>query len=315
MTATLGEFRSAVSRQIAPEIIRAPNFSAFAGFQLVTNMRLLLTVLLSLLASVSASAQGKLRDLLPGRVPEGFAERSWTIDGVKRTALVRLPAEVKSPVAVVFGWHGHGGNPAQAIRGWEVDKADTTSILVFPQGLKTSTPLVDKEGRWPGWQPAVGAEGDRDIKLFDAILEDLKKERAIDPKRIYSMGHSNGAAFSYVLWQARPEVLAAIGSVAGSLTIKARDLQPLPVIHVAGETDPLVKYAWQQATFAAVRRFNACAEEGKPWAKAGVLEATLYPSTKGAPLVTAIHHGGHEYAPGSTELIVRFFRENPKPSK
>ncbi|MEY4034284.1 MAG: hypothetical protein RL492_1478 [Verrucomicrobiota bacterium] len=278
-------------------------------------MRFWSLLCLALLAAIQAPAQGKLRELLSGRTPEGFVERTWTVEGVPRSALVRLPADAKAPTAVVFCWHGHGGNSAQAIRSWEYDKADTTSILVFPQGLKTATPLVDKEGRMPGWQPAVGAEGDRDIKLFDAILEDLKKERAIDPKRIYSMGHSNGAAFSYVLWQARPDVLAAIGSVAGSLTVKARDLQPLPVIHVAGENDPLVKYAWQQATFAAVRRFNACTEEGKPWAKEGVLEATLYASTKGAPLVTAIHHGGHEYAKGSTALIIRFFKENPKPAK
>jgi polyhydroxybutyrate depolymerase len=86
-------------------------------------------------------------------------------------------------------------------------------------------------------------------------------------------------------------------------------------IHVAGEKDPIVKFAWQQATFTAVRRFNSCTEEGKPWAKEGVLDATIFASTKGAPLVTAIHGGGHEYAKGSTELIVRFFKENPKPVK
>ena len=126
------------------------------------------------------------------------------------------------------------------------------------------------------------------------------------------MGHSNGAAFSYILWQARPDVLAAVGSVAGSLTIKARDLKPLPVIHVAGENDPLVKFAWQQATFAAVRRFNGCTDAGKPYAKEGVLEATLFTSSKGSPLVTAIHQGGHEYPKGSSERIGRFFKENPR---
>lgn len=267
---------------------------------------------LCLLAAIQAPAQGKLRELLAGRTPEGFVERTWTVEGVQRTALVRLPADSKAPTAVVFCWHGHGGNSAQSVRGWAFDKVDTTSILVYPQGLPTVSPLVDKEGRRSGWQSAVGDGGDRDIKLFDAILADLKKERTIDPKRIYSMGHSNGAAFSYVLWQARPEVLAAIGSVAGSLTVKARDLKPMPVIHVAGENDPLVRYSWQQATFAAVRRFNACSDEGKPYAKEGVLEATLYPSTKAAPLVTAIHPGGHEYAKGSSELIARFFKENPK---
>jgi polyhydroxybutyrate depolymerase len=275
-------------------------------------MRPLAFLLLSIVFALQAPAQGKLRELLSSRPPEGFTERTWTVDGVKRTALVRVPADPKAPAAVVFCWHGHGGNSAQALRGWAFDKADTTSILVYPQGLPTVSPLVDKEGRRSGWQSAVGDGGDRDIKLFDAILADLKKERTIDPKRVYSMGHSNGAAFSYVLWQARPDVLAAIGSVAGSLTIKARDLKPMPVIHVAGENDPLVRYSWQQATFAAVRRFNACSDEGKPYAKEGVLEATLYPSTKGAPLVTAIHPGGHEYAKGSSELITRFFKENPK---
>jgi len=275
-------------------------------------MRFWTLLCLALLAAIQAPAQGKLRELLSGRTPEGFVERTWTVEGVQRTALVRLPADSKAPTAVVFCWHGHGGNSAQSVRGWAFDKVDTTSILVYPQGLPTVSPLVDKEGRRSGWQSAVGDGGDRDIKLFDAILADLKKERTIDPKRIYSMGHSNGAAFSYVLWQARPEVLAAIGSVAGSLTVKARDLKPMPVIHVAGENDPLVRYSWQQATFAAVRRFNACSDEGKPYAKEGVLEATLYPSTKAAPLVTAIHPGGHEYAKGSSELIARFFKENPK---
>jgi polyhydroxybutyrate depolymerase len=265
--------------------------------------------------AIALPAQDRLRDLFTAKAPEGFVEREWTVDGVKRTALVRVPAGVAGKVAVVFCWHGHGGRAAQAAARWGYAQADTTSILVFPQGLPTVTPLVDKAGRFPGWQPAVGEDGDRDIRLFDVILADLNKQYPVDERRIYSMGHSNGAAFSYVLWQARPEVLAAIGSVAGSLTVKAKDMKPMPVIHVAGEKDPIVKFAWQEMTFAAVRRFDGCAEEGKPWAKEGVLDATIYASSKGAPLVTALHSGGHEYAKGSTELIVRFFKENPKPAK
>jgi polyhydroxybutyrate depolymerase len=272
-------------------------------------------IVLSLLCADSLSAQGKFRELLSAKPPEGFVERTWTVDGVKRTALVRVPAGASGQLAVVFGWHGHGGRSTQSAGRWGYAEIDTTSILVFPQGLPTVSPLVDKEGRMPGWQTSVESEGGRDIKLFDAILADLKKENPVDARRIFSMGHSNGAAFSYLLWQARPEVIAAIGSVAGGLRADSKALSPMPVIHVAGEKDPLVKFAWQQATFAAVKRFNACTEEGKPWAKEGVLEATIFTSAKGAPLVTAIHSGGHEYARGSTELIVRFFKENPKPAK
>ena len=278
-------------------------------------MRRFLLLCLSLVCAASLSAQGKIRELLAAKAPEGFVEKTWTVDGVKRTALVRVPAAVSGPLAVVFGWHGHGGRSTHSAGRWGYADIDTASILVFPQGLPTVSPLVDKEGRMPGWQTSVTSEGGRDIKLFDAILADLKKQHAVDDRRIYSMGHSNGAAFSYLLWQARPEVLAAIGSVAGSLRGDGKPPSSLPVIHVAGEKDPLVKFTWQQATFAAVKRFNGCSEEGKPWAKEGVLDATIYASTKGAPLVTAIHGGGHEYAKGSTELIVRFFKENPKPAK
>ena len=278
-------------------------------------MRRFLLLCLSLVCAASLSAQGKIRELLAAKAPEGFVEKTWTVDGVKRTALVRVPAGVSGPLAVVFGWHGHGGRSTHSAGRWGYAEIDTASILVFPQGLPTVSPLVDKEGRMPGWQTSVTSEGGRDIKLFDTILADLKKQHAVDDRRIYSMGHSNGAAFSYLLWQARPEVLAAIGSVAGSLRGDGKPTTSLPVIHVAGEKDPLVKFTWQQATFAAVKRFNGCSEEGKPWAKEGVLEATIYASSKGAPLVTAIHGGGHEYAKGSTELIVRFFKENPKPAK
>lgn len=278
-------------------------------------MRRFFLVLLTVLCAASLSAQGKIRELLSGRAPEGFVEKTWTIDGVKRTALVRVPSGATGQLAVVFGWHGHGGRSTHSAGRWGYAEIDTTSILVFPQGLPTVSPLVDKEGRMPGWQTSVDSEGGRDMKFFDAMLADLKKEHAIDDRRIFSMGHSNGAAFSYLLWQARPDVLAAIGSVAGSMRGDGKPTTSVPVIHVAGEKDPLVKFAWQKATFAAVRRQNGCSDEGRPWAKEGVLEATLYPSSKGAPLVTAIHAGGHEYAKGSTELIVRFFKENPKSAK
>jgi len=278
-------------------------------------MRPLLLLLLSFLGAVSLPAQGKLRELLSARAPDGFVEQSWTLDGVKRTAWVRVPKEAKGPLAVVFCWHGHGGRSAQAAGRWGYDQTDTTSILVFPQGLPTVSPLVDKEGRMPGWQTAVGGEGDRDIRLFDAILADLRKTQSIDERRVYSMGHSNGAAFSYLLWQARPTVLAAIGSVAGSLRGDVKELPPLPVIHVAGENDPLVKFAWQQATFVAVRRFNHCADTSKPWAKEGVLTAAIYESDRGAPLVTALHAGAHEYPKGASELMARFFKTQVRPTR
>jgi len=133
-------------------------------------MRRFLLILLTFLSAASLSAQGKIRELLSGRPPDGFVEKTWTVDGVKRTALVRVPAGATGQLAVVFGWHGHGGRSTHSAGRWGYAEIDTTSILVFPQGLPTVSPLVDKEGRMPGWQTSVDSEGGRDMKFFDAML-------------------------------------------------------------------------------------------------------------------------------------------------
>lgn len=273
--------------------------------------RVFVSALVLLTVSVSR-ASGGLLDNLRNRAPESFEEREWTIAGVRRTALVRIPRSGSGPYPVVFCWHGHGGRAVQAARNWGYDQADRASILVFPQGLPTVSPLVDREGRMPGWQTSVGGDGDRDIQFFDAILADLRKSHSIEARRIFSMGHSNGGAFSYLLWEARSSVLAAIGAVAGGLRSEVEGIRPLPVIHVAGKRDPLVKFTWQEQTFATVRRVNGCSQTSRPWARTGVLDAVIFSSSKGAPLVTAIHEGGHEYARGSSELIARFFEEHAR---
>lgn len=241
-------------------------------------------------------------------VPEGFVERTWGVAGEKRTALVRIPAQAGGPWPVVFCFHGHMGRSAGAIRSWGLDQAWPDSIQVYPQGLPTATPLIDKQGRFPGWQPTVGSNGDRDLKFFDAMLADLRREYPVDARRIYATGHSNGGLFCYVLWQARGDQLAALAPVAAVIPKGARDFKPLPVLHVAGEGDSLVRYSWQEATFGLVREINGCAQDGKPWGSAGVLTATLYDSARHAPFVTALHAGGHEYPKGAGEMIARFLR-------
>jgi hypothetical protein len=44
------------------------------------------------------------------------------------------------------------------------------------------------------------------------------------------------------------------------------------------------------------------------------MNCTLYPSSKGVPVETFIHHFGHVYPPPVTPVIVRFFQEHPRGS-
>jgi hypothetical protein len=74
------------------------------------------------------------------------------------------------PTPVVFVFHGHGGTAFQAGRSFAMHKHWPEAISVYLQGLNTPGKLTDPEGKKPGWQHGAGAEGDRDLKLFDAVM-------------------------------------------------------------------------------------------------------------------------------------------------
>lgn len=246
-----------------------------------------------------------------GELPEGFRRVELQVDGVAREALVYAPASAKEKAApLVFVWHGHGGNGRNAARSFAMNTHWPEAISVYASGLNTPGRLTDPEGKKPGWQGRIGDQGDRDLKFFDALLTKLKTDYKVDARRIYSTGHSNGGGFTYLLWAARGDVFAAVApsAAASARTDRAQALlKPKPAMHLAGEKDPLVKYEWQTAAMAAVRKLNGCAAEGKPWDK----QCLIYESKGGTPFVSFIHPGGHEFHRDAPPLIVKFFKSFP----
>lgn len=234
--------------------------------------------------------------------------REWRIDGVARQALVHIP-KTDAPMPVVFTFHGHGGTMGNAARTFGYHTLWPEVIVVYMQGLPTPG-MTDPDGKKPGWQKTPGDQGDRDLKFFDAVLGDLKRERKVDANRIYVTGHSNGGAFTYLLWAVRGDVFAAVAPSAAIAVRGLPALKPLPALHVAGEKDELVRYSWQQYTMNEVRTINQCETAGKPWESSGPLVGTLYPSAIGAPFVSLIHPGSHKFPEQAPTLIVKFFKDN-----
>ena len=245
------------------------------------------------------------------RGTETPTHREWTVDGVVREALVYIPAQARTNSApIVFAFHGHGGSMRQADRSFGYHTLWPEAIVVYMQGLNTPGRLTDPEGKKSGWQSSIGDQGDRDLNFFDAVLASLKQDYQVDAKRLYATGHSNGGGFTYLLWAARGEQFAAFAPSAAVAARSFSRFKPKPVIHVAGENDTLVKFAWQQQMMYSLRKLNQCGD-GEPWGKER--SCTFYPSKLGAPVVTFIHPGTHQFPAAAPAIIVKFFKQHSQP--
>jgi len=261
-------------------------------------------VLIAALTSAAFAQQSSLISL-----PTGFEHWDFKVDGIAREALAYIPSTAKEkPTPAVFVFHGHGGTASAIARRLPIKRHWPEAISIYMQGLNTPGRLTDPQGKVPGWQKTSGEEQDRDLKFFDAVLTRLEQDYKLDKKRVFATGHSNGGAFTYLLWAERGDTFAAVAPCAGFALGSMLKLKPKPMLHIAGENDPLVKFEWQERAIEAVRKLNGCDAEGKPWAD----HCTLYPSSSGTPVVAFIHPGKHEVPAQAPALIAKFFKEFSK---
>lgn len=229
------------------------------------------------------------------------------VHGTVRKAELHTPQNVNEGLLpVVFVFHGHGGTMKTAETRFHIERYWPEAIVVYPQGLKTPTKLVDPEGKESGWQSTINDQSGRDIEFFDSLLNYLEKNYAVDHKRIYATGFSNGGVFTYVLWAVRGNILAAVAPIAGILPSRGdrERLGKKPVFHVAGRRDPIVNIIWQNEMINYVKDVNTCSKEPKKIDDF----VTEYASSDGYPVMTYISNSGHEVPEAAVPFIVSFFK-------
>lgn len=232
---------------------------------------------------------------------------NFTVDGLRREALVFAPSKIPGPFdrsPLLFAFHWHGGTMQEAADAMRFQKLWPEAIVIYMQGLRTRI-YVDPSGFQSGWQQEPGQFGDRDLKFFDVVVSTVRMKFKVDDERIYATGFSNGGIFTYLLWGARGEIFAALAPVAAQKFPAVHLSVPRPLFHVAGQQDGVVPFKDQLQSIESARHLNATQEEGDSCGQ----YCTTYASSRGVPVVSYIHPGGHVYPTGASEMIVRFFKE------
>lgn len=240
--------------------------------------------------------------MMLGGVQARAQEMTFRVDGQDRLAIVYGPAAgTSSPAPLVMAFHGFG-DAARNFQFVDLHRAWPEAVVVYFDGLPRRGDLL-------GWQVERGEDGDRDLRLVDVALASLRQRFRIDDRRIYATGFSNGAMFTYLLWAERPQVFAAFGPVAGRVRPSIQPPMPRPLLHVAGTRDAVVAFADQEAAIAMAIRVNRAGETRTACGEG----CTTYGAASAAPVMVAIHPGGHSYPPGTSARIVEFFKRHPRP--
>lgn len=176
---------------------------------------------------------------LPAQSAPVEERHTLSVDGTDRSYLIFAPsthpADHGLPLVLVF--HGAGARPRGMARhtGFTALAEREGFVVVYPEGINR---------RWNDGR-GYGVLHD-DVGFVRALLDTLQHRLAIDPRRIYATGISNGAMFTYRLACDLPGVLAAIAPVAGAMpdTLVAACAQGTPVSLAAfqGTADPLIPY-------------------------------------------------------------------------
>jgi polyhydroxybutyrate depolymerase len=186
-------------------------------------------------------------------------EQLWlrTADGRNRSVLLVVPdGEIGMrgrPLVVML--HGAGGSSRHTLgtSRWDLLAKREGFVVAVPDG---TAPDESRAARFVGnpqtWNSCAGssliagersaeARGVDDVGFLVALIAEVGRRTRIDLRRVFLAGHSNGAGMAYKLASERPELIAAIGVVAGRFPAARIEglSSPVSLLAICGERDRL----------------------------------------------------------------------------
>lgn len=166
-------------------------------------------------------------------------------DGRDRTYIVRTPQrfDPTRPAPLVILLHGRGGSGERILAASGFDaKADAEGfLLVAPDGT----------GHPAAWYTVPTGGYTDDVGFIGAIIDSVTRRYAVDPRRIYVAGYSNGGRLAHHVASDLSSRIAAGAVVAGAIGARTKGGQenrvappraPVPILIVHGDADRVVPY-------------------------------------------------------------------------
>ena len=173
---------------------------------------------------------------------------SFSHGGMTRFYLVHVPRSYRPgrPTPMLVALHGGGGSAqfqADDSRYRLIGKSEQAGfIAVFPNGYSRFASGI--LATWNAGACCGGAVRNSvdDVGFIREVIHRVEKQAAIDPRRVFATGMSNGAMMSWRLACEAPEI-RGIAPVEGTdNTARCNPARPVPVIQFHALDDPNVPF-------------------------------------------------------------------------
>ncbi|MGZ3423710.1 MAG: alpha/beta hydrolase family esterase [Polyangiales bacterium] len=175
------------------------------------------------------------------------AEPPSTTVGGDRPATVFVPSSHHegAPIPLVVLLHGYGvsGDLVEWVFRLKPVAEKRGFLYVHPDGAE------NPEGKryWNATDAccAPGGQGPDDVAYLQGLVTEIAAKWSVDPRRIFLVGHSNGAMMAQRLACDHSELFAAVVSVAGTSWADASRCvpgSPVSILEVHGTADGTVRF-------------------------------------------------------------------------
>ena len=239
--------------------------------------------LLMIALSFALAACGTSKSEAPAVDAGGDTEVTF---GGARPVTVRVPAgyNPKKPAPLVMMLHGYSSSSALTELYFAMSSiADAHGFLyVAPNGLSDMT----GSRFWNATDACCDFDhsGVDDAAYLTSVIQEVQAAYAVDGRRIYIMGHSNGGFMAHRLACDHAEIFAAAASFAGAVwsdAAKCNPSEPIGVLQIHGTKDAVVAYqgsagmsAGKDASVLMSRVYPGAEQTIATWAKRNGCAAT-----------------------------------------
>ena len=190
--------------------------------------RMLLPALMLLISTIGCAQEDRTETLRSG--------------GIDRTYTIHLPKDLPPEAPLVIVLHGYGGSADPAAFGMNPTADRHGFAVCYPQG--------ERDGRGTScWNVGYPFQADMpvdDIRFLDELIGHLHRRYGLSRRNVFCTGMSNGGDMCYLLASRRPELFAALGPVAGFMSVailRADDNpHPVPLFEIHGTEDRTTRW-------------------------------------------------------------------------